>query len=80
MQTANGSVSRRHSRIAPASVSEIAKVAAREETEPDGPESIVGAGGATVSTVHVREATSDMFPARSDARTSKVWDPCARSV
>ncbi len=80
MQTPNGSVSRRHSRIAPASVSEIANVAAVEDTEPEGPESIVGAGGATVSTVHVRDATADMFPARSEARTSKEWDPWARPV
>ena len=80
MQTANGSESRRHSSTTPASVSENVRLASVEETAPVGPESIVGAGGATVSAVHVREAAVEVLPAASEARTSKVWEPWARLV
>jgi hypothetical protein len=52
----------RHSKVADASpVKE--RLAEVELTNPDGPESIVGAEGATVSTVQVLLAAVEAFPA-----------------
>ena len=80
MQVPNGAASTRHSNVTPASVSENPKVAFVEATVPAGPESMVGRGGATVSTVQVREARSDVFPTPSFARTSNVCGPWPRLV
>ena len=45
-----------------------------------GPESIVGVGGATASTVHVRVRGADVLPSVSIARTWKVCEPSVRFV
>ena len=79
-QGANAAPSRRHSKVAPPSVSEKAKVASVEATVPVGPESIVGRGGATVSTVQARDATLEVLPTASFARTSNVCAPSPRLV
>ena len=72
---ANAPVSSLHSNVTPASVSENVNVALVEATVPVGPESIVGSGGATVSTVQLRVVVVEVFPTESLARTS---NECAR--
>ncbi len=58
----------------PLSVPEKAKLALALLVRPDGPASIEVVG-AVVSTVQVELAgVASVFPARSIARTSKVWD------
>ena len=80
-QVAKEAVSTRHSKVAPASVSkESVKLAVVEATVPLGPESIVGSGGARVSTVHARETEDDVLPFASFARTSNVCAPWPRPV
>ncbi len=61
VQAANAAASSLHSSVTPPSVSENVNVAAVEATVPLGPESIVGIGGATVSTVQVREVVPEVF-------------------
>ncbi len=65
--------------MSPLSTFEKVKVAVWDETAPVGPESIVGATGATVSTVHTRVVVSD-GPAGEVARTRNVCSPSARPV
>ncbi len=69
-----------HSNVTPASVSENVNVAPVEATVPVGPESIVGTGGATVSTVQLRVVVVEVFPTESLARTWKEWAPSASPV
>ena len=67
--------SNRHWNVPPVSVETKANVAWVPATVPLGPEVIV-VSGAAVSTVHAREAgVGSVLPARSTARTSKVWLP-----
>ena len=51
------------------------KLALAELLGSGGLESIVGVGGATVSTVHERLAALLSFPAASRALTWKLWSP-----
>jgi hypothetical protein len=64
--------------VTPASLSEKVKVALVELLGSDGPESIVGVGGATVSTVQVRVVGVLSLPAAFRALTWKVWLPWVR--
>ena len=79
VQGAKSPPSRRHSKVVPPSSSVNAKVAPLEETGRAGPDVIVGTGGATVSTVHVR-AAEVLVSTPSVARTWNVCDPSGRPV
>jgi hypothetical protein len=62
-----------HWNVTPVSGDERSKVAVVEFTLPPGPETML-VSGATVSTVHPREAgVGSTLPAVSTARTSSVW-------
>src|SRR3954451_404301 len=80
----NALPSRRHWNVEPGSDDENAKVAFLPSLILLGPESIVVSGGVLsdwvvsgglVSTVKARLAASPVLPARSVARTEKVWGP-----
>jgi hypothetical protein len=77
---ANGAVSSEHSKVDPVSVAENVKVADVLAVRPFGPESIVVSGGVTSTVQEWVAGVGSVFPARSVARTSKVWDPSARSA
>ena len=62
----------RHSNVAEPSASENVKLAVVDATGPVGPESMVGTGGAIVSTVHERDAGTDALSNSSRERTSNV--------
>jgi hypothetical protein len=65
--------------VAPVSLSENENVASVDALVPEGADVIVGAGGATVSTVQDRLAGErSVLPARSRARTLNVCVPSAR--
>ncbi len=55
-------------------------VAEVEANVPAGPLSIVGVGGATVSTVQLCEAAAESLPAASLAWIRNVWSPWSRLV
>jgi hypothetical protein len=67
-------------KLTPASLSENANVALAELLGSGGPESIVGAGGGSVSTVHERVTAALSLPAPSRAFTWKLWLPSARPL
>src|SRR6185503_285209 len=74
-QDAKGPLSRLHSKVAPGSSEEKAKVGVESVVSAGGPESIVVSGGA-VSTVKAREAgLGSAFRARSVASTVKACGP-----
>ena len=79
LQVANSAASRRHSKLAPASLEKV-KVGVSSLVGPAGPPSIA-VSGACVSTVHVRLAGDpSVFPAASVARTWKVCSPSASAL
>ena len=80
VQVPKAAASMRHSNVAVPSVSENVKLAVAEATVTVGTVSMVGTGGATVSTVHDRETAEDVLPAASFARTSKACEPWPRLV
>ena len=67
------------SKVAVPSLSEKPKLTFLPHVEPPaGPESMLGTGGATASTVQVRVTAALVLPKVSTARTAKVWGPSAR--
>src|SRR5919204_1919457 len=74
---ANALPSRLHVKLAPACVSLKEKLAVVWVVGLGGDDVIVGAGGATVSIVQVKEAGVLVFPSESCASTWKVCEPSA---
>ena len=77
VQGANPAASTWHSKVEPDSVDVNSNLGVASGVGPDGPEVMVVLGR-VVSTVKVRFAgVASTLPARSVARTSKVWTPSA---
>ena len=81
VQETNTPASSLHSNVAVPSVSEKPNETFLPLVEAAaGPLSMLGTGGATASTVHVRDVAPETLPYASSARTEKVCEPSARLV